>query len=88
MRRFLSHAFSQRSLVEQEPLVASVVDGLMRTLKAKAEEGTVVDLTKWFGIMTFDIIGELAFGESFRGVETGERYNQSSLWRCLLIPRC
>lgn len=72
MRKFLSHAFSQRSLQEQEPLVTSVIEGFMQTMKSKAEEGTAVNLTEWFNILTFDIFGELAFGETFRGVETGE----------------
>ena len=77
MRRFLSHAFSHRSLMEQEPLISSVIDAFMRKLKAKAEEGTVVDIQKWYNILTFDITGELAFGESFRGIETGKRSPKS-----------
>lgn len=72
MRRFLSHAFSQRSLAEQESLIAGVIDTFMRQLNEKAKEGAVIDLTMWFNMMTFDIIGELAFGESFQGIETGK----------------
>jgi cytochrome P450 len=71
MRRFLSHAFSQRSLSEQESLIADVIDKFVEQLDGKARDGTAIDLSKWFIMMTFDIIGELAFGESFQGIETG-----------------
>jgi cytochrome P450 len=88
MRRFLSHAFSQRSLAEQEPLIASVIDTFMRALEAKAKEGTVLDIAEWFNMMTFDIIGELAFGESFKGVETGENLNWLTMYHRLLMLEC
>lgn len=71
MRRYLSHAFSQRSLLEQEPIISEVIDQFMRTLEVKAKDMAVFDMTGWFNMMTFDIIGELAFGESFNGISTG-----------------
>ncbi|KAF2492608.1 putative cytochrome P450 [Lophium mytilinum] len=72
MRRYLSHAFSQRSLLEQESLVARVINDFMDQLEKQAATGQEVDLTKWFNMMTFDIIGDLAFGETFHGIESGE----------------
>ncbi|PVI03628.1 benzoate 4-monooxygenase cytochrome P450 [Periconia macrospinosa] len=71
MRKLLSHAFSQRSLVEQEPLILGVINKFIRQLSIYAERREVIELNKWFNMVTFDIIGELAFGESFGGVETG-----------------
>ncbi|KAJ4289876.1 hypothetical protein N0V90_011209 [Kalmusia sp. IMI 367209] len=71
MRRFLSNAFSQRSLIEQEPIISGVIDQFMRILDAKAKDAAVIDFTEWFNMMTFDIIGELAFGESFKGIDSG-----------------
>ncbi|KAF2449310.1 cytochrome P450 [Karstenula rhodostoma CBS 690.94] len=72
MRRFLSNAFSQRSLIEQESIISVVVDGFVDKMVVSAKKGAVIDLTEWFNMATFDIIGELAFGESFRGIETGD----------------
>lgn len=71
MRRYLSHAFSQRSLMEQEVIIAKLIDKFMGRLEARAVTGEEVDLTVWFNMMTFDIIGDLALGETFGGIESG-----------------
>lgn len=34
--------------------------------------GGVVDIVRWFNFATFDIIGDLTFGESFGCLESGE----------------
>lgn len=68
MRRYLSHAFSDHSLTEQEPLIARTIDEFVRQTGVKGAKE--FDLGKGFEMMTFDIIGDLAFGETFRGVET------------------
>ncbi|KAK4866743.1 hypothetical protein LT330_007906 [Penicillium expansum] len=70
MRRYLSHAFSDHSLTEQEPLIARTIDEFVRQTGVKGAKE--FDLGKGFEMMTFDIIGDLAFGETFRGVETFE----------------
>ncbi|KAI6371105.1 hypothetical protein MCOR25_004039 [Pyricularia grisea] len=62
-RRVLSPAFSDRSLREQEPVVAKYLDLLVTRMKEKS--GDVVDLWLWMNYTTFDIIGDLTFGESF-----------------------
>lgn len=68
MRKYLSHAFSDRSLKEQEYLVADVVDQFIEQIgKEGAPTGKGIDLVTWFNLTTFDIITSLAFGESFGG---------------------
>lgn len=70
MRKYLSSAFSDRSLREQEYLVAEIVDEFITKIDpAQGEEE--VELVNMFNLTTFDIIGSLAFGESFRGVAAG-----------------
>ncbi|PLB55889.1 benzoate 4-monooxygenase cytochrome P450 [Aspergillus steynii IBT 23096] len=64
-RRLLAHAFSDRALREQEPTLRYYVDLLMRQLNDSAASNEAVDVTKWFNYITFDIIGDLAFGEPF-----------------------
>lgn len=71
MRKFLSHAFSEKSLKAQEPLISEVIDEFVMQLGATASTETGVDITKWYNLTTFDIIGSLAFGESFGGVKSG-----------------
>jgi cytochrome P450 len=70
MKKELSQAFSMRSLAEQEHLIASLVDQLVEELRKRGGES--LDLGQWFNMMTFDIIGDLAFGETFGGVASGK----------------
>ncbi|CAG8908965.1 unnamed protein product [Penicillium egyptiacum] len=65
-RRLLSHAFSESSLRVQEPIIKGYVDLLMQRLHENIEGGTkTVDMVAWYNFTTFDIIGDLAFGEPF-----------------------
>jgi len=78
LRRVLTHAFSDRAIREQEPLVQKYVDVLMRQLNEQSSKGTV-DMSKWLNWATFDIIGDLAFGEPFGCLETGDYHPWVSL---------
>ncbi|KAL4887832.1 cytochrome P450 [Aspergillus ambiguus] len=65
-RRALSHGFSEGSLQRQEAIVKSYIDLLIHRLRELAgHKDTVVDMTRWYNYTTFDIIGDLAFGDSF-----------------------
>ncbi|EAW14333.1 cytochrome P450 [Aspergillus clavatus NRRL 1] len=64
-RRLLSHAFSERALREQESIVQQYVNSLILKLQEYAASGSAVDMAKWYNFTTFDIIGDLAFGEPF-----------------------
>lgn len=73
IRRLLVHGFSEKALREQEPLIQSYVDLFMTRLLQKTAEarlGTAtVNIAQWFNFITFDIIGDLSFGESFHCLE-------------------
>lgn len=65
-RRLLAHAFSDRALRDQEGLVGSYVDTLINKLRVEvAKQGPAVDIKTWMNYTTFDITGDLMFGESF-----------------------
>jgi cytochrome P450 len=69
-RRLLSHAFSDKALRDQESIMAKFVDLLIQRLYENANNGSsMVDMTAWYNFTTFDMIGELAFGESFHCLE-------------------
>ena len=72
MRKYLSHAFSDRSLKEQEDLVSEIVDEFVSQLGIHASGKDGANLVLWFNLTTFDIIGSLAFGESFGGLKSGQ----------------
>ncbi|KAF7905815.1 hypothetical protein EAF00_000094 [Botryotinia globosa] len=80
-RRFrgaMDRAFTERAVGRQEGMIVSYVDGLMTRLRdlvegnADAVESVVVDIVRWYGFFTFDLIGDLGFGESFRCLESEE----------------
>ncbi|KAI9878961.1 MAG: hypothetical protein M1830_010015 [Pleopsidium flavum] len=70
MKKYLSTAFSDRSLKNQEYLISGVIDQFIQQIGKLGGDG--IDMTTWFNLMTFDVIGELAFGESFGGVASGK----------------
>jgi cytochrome P450 len=72
-RRLLSHAFSDSSLRGQEPIIKNYVDLLMQRLHENILDGkNAVDMVAWYNFTTFDIIGDLAFGESFDCLKNSE----------------
>ncbi|KAJ5964510.1 uncharacterized protein N7479_004386 [Penicillium vulpinum] len=65
-RRLLSHAFSDSSLRGQEPIIKGYVDLLIQRLHENINSGIkALDMVAWYNFTTFDVIGDLAFGESF-----------------------
>jgi cytochrome P450 len=72
MRKYLSHAFSDRSLMEQEEIISSVIDRFIIKVGETGTRPEGTNFSKRLEMMTFDIIGDLAFGETFGGVESGK----------------
>lgn len=70
-RKLLAHAFSDRALRDQEPLLCSYADMLIERLKEASENGKAdVDIAEWLTFTTFDIIGDLSFGKSFGNLQS------------------
>lgn len=70
-RRLLSHAFSEKALRGQEDVLDGYLSLLIRRLTSEAQAGNVVNMVQWYNFTTFDIIGDLAFGEPFGCLEAG-----------------
>ncbi|KAF1988775.1 cytochrome P450 [Aulographum hederae CBS 113979] len=68
-RRLMSHAFSEKALREQEPLVQKYVDKLMSNLRKYADDAKEFNIIRCFNYTTFDIVGDLAFAESFGALD-------------------
>ena len=74
MRRNLAHAFSSTALAEQEDLMTGYFKLLIVKLREQvhgSQKGKI-DLVKWYNCTTFDVIGDLAFGQPFGSLQTGE----------------
>ncbi len=68
MRKSLAHAFSPRSLIEQEYLISKNIDAFIQKIHQDGSRG--VDIAMAFTLMSFDVIGDLGFGETFKGIES------------------
>jgi cytochrome P450 len=69
-RRLLAHAFSDKAIREQEPLLIKYVDLLVRRLRESVKDGEeVLDMVARYNWTTFDAFGDLGFGESFACLE-------------------
>lgn len=72
LRRGFTHAFSLKALSEQEPDLQEYVTKFIRGLSKLAATDEVVNLANWFNFITFDVIGDLSFGEPFGCLDTGK----------------
>jgi cytochrome P450 len=72
-RRALAHAFSQKALMEQEHILQGYVDKFIEKLRILAQEKKPANMVSWFNFCTFDIIGDLSFGEPFGCLEEGKK---------------
>jgi len=71
LRRAFTHAFSLKALSEQEPDLNNYVDKFIAGLSLRAGRNEVINLVHWFSFITFDVIGDLSFGEPFGCLDTG-----------------
>lgn len=70
MRRVFSPAFSDRSLRQQEPLFHKYTDLLIS--KLRGTEGQPVPLGQMLNFATFDIMGDLTFGQPLGLLQSAE----------------
>ena len=76
MRKYLSHAFSQRSLTQQGYLISKSTDSFINKIGEDSAQG--VDIVLAFTLMSFDIIGDLGFGVTFREIESSRNHAHNS----------
>ncbi|KAH7028980.1 cytochrome P450 monooxygenase, partial [Microdochium trichocladiopsis] len=79
-RRTMAHAFSAQAMLDQQPIIKTYVDQLIRQLQTNCENGKrSIEMVTWYNYTTFDIIGDLAFGESFGCLKNGAYHPWISL---------
>lgn len=76
MRKLMENSFTYKTLKSQEAIIQSYVTLLMTRFReiavSKEPKGGVVNVSDWFNFTTFDIVGDLGFGEPFGCLENGE----------------
>jgi hypothetical protein len=71
-RALFSAALSARGLAQQEPVMHKNIDLFVEKLGQLGGSNEGVDMAKWFIYLGFDILGEMAFGDSFGCVQRGK----------------
>ncbi|KAL9110281.1 MAG: hypothetical protein Q9227_005188 [Pyrenula ochraceoflavens] len=64
-RRQVAHAFSEKALREQEPIIKGFVDLLIQRLRELNARNEIPDMVRWYNFTTFDVIGDLALNHPF-----------------------
>lgn len=79
MKKTMEGGFTEKAVAKQEGIVRGYVDLLIERLRENVRTAgpedageAIVDIVKWLSFTTVDIVGDLAFGESFGCLETGE----------------
>ncbi|KIW89107.1 uncharacterized protein Z519_09959 [Cladophialophora bantiana CBS 173.52] len=71
-RRIWSPAFSDKALRGYENRVQKYNDLLIK--KLEESNGQPMNMAKWFNLYSFDVMGDLAFGDSYQCLESGEMH--------------
>ncbi|ORX98759.1 cytochrome P450 [Clohesyomyces aquaticus] len=74
MRRIFNPAFSDRALKQQEPLFLKYADLLVAKLREGIEKDpdTKFDMVRMYNFTTFDVMGDLTFGEPLHMLDNAE----------------
>lgn len=76
MRKLMENAFTYKALKSQEAIIQSYVTLLMTRFQeialSEGPKGGVANVSDWFSFTTFDIVGDLGFGESFDCLENSK----------------
>jgi hypothetical protein len=74
-RRNFSSAFSDKALREQEPIMNKYFNLLIQRLHENCAKS--VNIVQWYNATTFDIVGDLLFGESYECLENSRLHVSS-----------
>ncbi len=75
VRKIFTPAFSERALRQQESIFQKYTDQFARNIKNAVKQGkgsAKVDMVQQYNFTTFDIMADLAFGESLHMLEKNE----------------
>lgn len=74
-RELFGEAFSDRNLANQEAVMQKLTDILMSKITHLGRRETGINMDEWFLYFSFDLTGEMAFGESFACMEKGNEWH-------------
>ncbi|KAK0627366.1 isotrichodermin C-15 hydroxylase [Immersiella caudata] len=76
VRRALAHGFSDASMREQESTIIQYIDLLVQRIHEEADGGRkALNAEAWYNWTTFDITGDLIFGEAFGCLQSSKYHS-------------
>ncbi|KAL2868106.1 cytochrome P450 [Aspergillus lucknowensis] len=85
-RRVWSGAFSDKLLRGYEQRIRGYREKLVARLSEMSMSGQPVNIRKWFSLYSFDVMGDLSFGEGFGSLERGEEHWAIQLLNAFVDP--
>ncbi|KAJ3949046.1 uncharacterized protein N0V96_000156 [Colletotrichum fioriniae] len=70
-RKLLAHVFAQKSLSEQEPVIAETIRTLMAQLRKHAQDERPINMRRYFNYFTIDAFSTMLYGRSLNCLERG-----------------
>ncbi|KAK4496144.1 hypothetical protein PRZ48_012123 [Zasmidium cellare] len=93
-RKILSTGFSDKAMKGYEPLLKSWAQKMITKMTEQNKKAGEIDMLKYLNCTTFDIMGDLAFGEGLNMLEDGELspwvqtifagFKAGTFWRCVM----
>jgi hypothetical protein len=77
MKKSLTVAFSTKALTEQEHTIQASINGMLEKIEKLGQLDSGLDMVHWYEMIAFDILGEMAFGETFHCIENGLSLHQA-----------
>ncbi|KAI0425657.1 benzoate 4-monooxygenase cytochrome P450 [Xylaria sp. FL1042] len=74
MRNYLAGAFSDRAILGQEEFVAALVDVFIHIVGVRGSRKEGLNMQETLVSLTFDITGDLSFGESFGALKSEKQH--------------
>ncbi|PGH14218.1 hypothetical protein AJ79_03191 [Helicocarpus griseus UAMH5409] len=71
-RRIWDRGLGMKALATYEPRVLSHCADLLSQLSTQTRDGKPIEITQWINYFGFDVMGDVAFGESFNMVKSGK----------------
>lgn len=73
-RKHWEKGLNVKSLRNYESRVVKYTDKLLEQLRSLGGNPKGLNVSKWFNYFSFDVMGDMAFGESFRMLDTGDTH--------------
>lgn len=75
LRRRVSAAYSMSAILRFEKYIQACLDLCFSKLEGQAEAGNIVEFSDWTNALTFDVVGELGFGQQLGHLRTESDVN-------------